>query len=158
MRPAPSLRYNELVDLKGTPVGFFSALINPVADYFADKERSEQNRARSAVKAKNKKGKAKIDAENQVIQDKFAADTAYRGALIGAQRGGLMSTILNLGGAAGDPDKPIGLGLSYGVGTQAAATEDGALEPTLKKFKAKKLPAVKESFLFKQSYDFDKSI
>ena len=61
-----------------------------------------------------------IDAGNTAKLDALNTDTASRGALIDSQRGGLASTILNLGGAAGDPNDPFASQL---VGTQAAGAK-----------------------------------
>lgn len=58
-----------------------------------------------------------VDARNLVKTEAYNAETAYRGGLIASQRGGLASTILNLGGAAGDPNTPYA---SQAVGTEAA--------------------------------------
>jgi len=63
-------------------------------------------------------GRRAVKKRRAAAAEQYAADTEYRGALIGSQRGGLASTILNLGGAAGDPNKSYASQL---VGTQAQA-------------------------------------
>lgn len=71
----------------------------------------EEGKARKAAAAQ-----APIDAANAASaaqsaeqQAVAAAETEYRGRL--RQPGGLASTILNLGGAAGDPNRPEASGL-----------------------------------------------
>ena len=113
-------------------------LARSYTSFVGDKRRNK--RALAGVAARNQAARAGVDARNKAATDVYDADTAYRGGLIDSQRGGLASTILNLGGAAGDPDRPFASQL---VGAQAAGVApkreayapDEVFVPKKKKFK-----------------------
>ena len=98
----------------------------------------KQAKREGAVREANIAARAAVDVRNKALTDQFNADTAYRGGLIAAQRGGLASTILNLGGAAGDPENPYA---SQVVGTEAAGTA-----PVLEEYNDQALPKRKKDW------------
>ena len=76
-------------------------------------EQGKIDRARAVTDAAN----AAAAAQTAEQQAAAAADVEYRGRL--RQKDGLASTILNLGGATGDPNRPVASGL-LGVGSANA--------------------------------------
>jgi len=98
----------------------------------------KQGKKEGAVIAANIAERAAVDARNLVTTEQYNKETAYRGGLIAAQRGGLASTILNLGGAAGDPENPYA---SQIVGTEAAG-----VAPELEGYKDRPMPKRKRDW------------
>lgn len=99
-------------------------------------------KARQANADANAAARAAVDARNKATTGLYDEQTEFRGGLIDAQRGGLASTMLNLGGAAGDPENPFASQL---VGTQAAGSA-----PILEQYKdvAYAAPRKKNRFRF----------
>lgn len=99
-----------------------------------DKEKAEQAKVAENAAASAAQTAAQTAAQLEEQRAARAAETQYRGSLIDAQRGGLASTILNLGGAAGDPDKPFASQL---VGAQADRSADPTAESPVDLFRKK---------------------
>ena len=98
------------------------------------KENAIAERA-GAVTAAASAATAAQTAEQQAVE---AADVEYRGQL--RQKEGLASTILNLGGAAGDPTRPTASGLLGAQAPKPAAGDVGSLaEDPLERLKRKRL-------------------
>ena len=115
--------------------------VSGIAQWLSSTAARAQGKKEAGVLQSNADARAAVDARNKATTDQFNTDTAYRGGLIDSQRGGLASTILNLGGAAGDPEHPFA---SQAVGTEAAAAT-----PVLEKYAPDKpLPIAKKAGLF----------
>ena len=100
--------------------GFFNRgafKIDPIAQALTSDQGRKDAKKQGALAGRNAAANADVDSRNAARMDQFNTDTQMRGGLIDAQRGGLASTMLNLGGAAGDPTKPFA---SQMVGTRAA--------------------------------------
>lgn len=85
-----------------------------------------------AFRASEGERKKALEERNRVATERFGESSTLRGGLIDAQRGGLASTILNLGGARGDPTKPFAAQM---IGSRATAGEAGNEALALEKFK-----------------------
>jgi len=100
----------------GNPLGAEQRLATSL---FREKQAAHDARkdARNRLALRVIAGRRAVDKRNKAAREQNAAETDYRGSLINSQRGGLASTILNLGGSGGDPNMPRA---SQAVGTQAA--------------------------------------
>jgi hypothetical protein len=112
--------------------------VSPLQQWRQSELGRKQAKREGIIGRLNEKGQAAVDARNKARTDQFNVETNYRGGLIAAQRGGLASTILNLGGAAGDPNKPVASQL---VGTEAAGTA-----PEMETFTKRKMPKKKRDW------------
>jgi len=90
--------------------------VDPLAQWASSEAGRKQGKKEAAAAAVNAAARAAVDARNKAKMEQHAGETELRGGLIASQRGGLASTMLNLGGAAGDPNQAFASQL---VGTQA---------------------------------------
>ena len=90
--------------------------VDPLAQWASSTAKRKQGKKEAAAAAATAAARAAVDVRNKALTEQYGRETELRGGLIAAQRGGLASTMLNLGGAGGDPSRPFASQL---VGTQA---------------------------------------